>query len=302
MKISILGLGGICQKYYLPILTTRPDIQLQVFARTQETSTRTQAVWKIPQVAHHVNDVLSWKPDAAFVLTPSNTHFELIKTLLESGVDVFTEKPATLFASQTRELADLADARQKILMVGFNRRYAPLHRRAKEYWASRKVEQAIFTKLRVKPFHDDVRGHLYDDTIHLVDTLRYFCGEGQVVHTEIRVDKQFTGATAVVALEGGGLAQIITSMRAGQWREHYLLAGDGLTMDVDAFRDLTISQGDEQRTWREAYDLGNDTITGRGFRDEVQHFLDCVNSRRQPLTSAHDSVKTQEMVEAIAGE
>ncbi len=73
-------------------------------------------------------------------------------------------------------------------------------------------------------------------------------------------------------------------------------------MEVDAFRQLQISQGDEQRIWREDYDSGKDTTTGRGFRSEIQHFLDCVATREQPLTNAWDSIKTQEMVEAISGE
>ncbi len=301
MKISILGLGGISQKYYLPFLSARPDIELQIYARTEDTVEQTQSIWKVSNTARNMDDILSWKPDAAFVLAPSITHYDLVSTLLKSDIDVFVEKPATLYASQTRELAEIADAGQRILMVGFNRRYAPLHQRAKEYWGNRKVEQAIFTKLRVKPFHDDVRGHLYDDTIHLVDTLRYYCGEGKVIHTEIRADKQFTGATALISLDGGGIAQVITSMRAGRWREQYLLAGDGLTMEVDAFRQLKISQGDEQRIWSEDYDSGKDTTTGRGFRAEIQHFLDCVATHEQPFTTGWDSIKTQEMVEAIAG-
>jgi len=302
MKISILGIGGISQKYYLPVLAAKPDMQIQVFARTAETLEKVQATWRAEKLAHSFDEVLAWKPDAAFVLTPSATHYDLTKSLLEAGVDVFVEKPATLQVQHTRELAELAERNRRILMVGFNRRYAPLHQRAREYWGSRKVEQAVFTKLRVRPFHDDVRNHLYDDTIHLIDTLRYFCGDGSIIHTELRVDQDFIGGTCLIGLESGGIAQIITSMRAGQWREQYLMAGDGLTLEVDAFQQLKISQGDEQRTWREDYDSGKDTTTGRGFRGEIQHFFDCIASREQPRTDAWDSVKTQQLVEAMAGE
>lgn len=301
MKISILGLGGICQKYYLPVLASKPELELQLFARTEETLQKSKATWKIGKLANCLEDVLAWKPDAAFVLTPSATHYEMVHALLDIGVDVFVEKPATLFTGQTQSLAELADKNRRILMVGFNRRYAPLHQRAREYWGSRKVEQAVFTKLRVRPFHDDMRSHLYDDTIHLVDALRYFCGEGRVVHTEIRQDQDFLGGTCLIALDGGGIAQVITTMRAGQWREQYMLAGDGLTLEVDAFQQLKISQGDEQRTWREDYDSGKDTTTGRGFRGEILHFLECVETREQPKTTAWDSIKTQELIEAMAG-
>ncbi len=299
MKIAILGLGGIARKYYLPVLAAEPDLRLLIHSRTAESTEQAKAAFRIAETARSVDEIIEWQPDAAFVLTTSATHYELVKTLLNAGVDVFVEKPATLTVPQTRELAELADAAKRILMVGFNRRYAPLHRRAREYWGSRKVEQAVFTKLRVSPFHDDVRAHLYDDTIHLVDALRYYCGEGRVVHSELRTDGQFTGATALIALESGGIAQVITTMRAGQWREHYLLAGDGLTLEVDAFQRLTISQGDEQRAWQEDYASGRDTASGRGFRPEIEHFLECVRTRSQPMTTARDSIKTQEMVEAI---
>lgn len=299
MKIAVLGLGGIAQKYYLPILASDPNNHLIIYSRTPQTVAQTKANFRIQFTAESVDDILSWRPDAAFVLTPSHTHHELVKILLTHGVDVFAEKPVTLSPGETRELAELADASQRILMVGFNRRYAPLHQRAREYWGNRKVEQAVFTKLRTHPFHDAARAHMYDDTIHLVDALRFYCGEGRVVHREIRSDGYFTSATALIALDDGGIAQVVTTMRAGQWREHYLLAGDGLTLEVDAFQRLRISQGDEQRNWREDYDSGKDTFTGRGFKPEIDYFLDCVNTRAQPLTSAWDSLRTQMLLEEI---
>lgn len=302
MKISVIGLGGISQKYYLPILATRPEIELQLSARHMERLQSLQAAYKIESAAISVSEVIQWKPDAVFVLTPSSTHYEIVKALLEQDIDVFVEKPATLHSTETHALAALAEKRERVLMVGFNRRYTPINQRAREYWGNRKVEQASFIKFRTKPIHDSVRNHLYDDTIHLVDTLRYFCGEGKVTHTQLRIGEQFLGAAVQVSLESGGLAQIATSMRAGQWREEYTLAGDGLTMDIKAFKELTISQGDEQRSWMESYDSGSDTATGRGFVAEIDHFMDCVTYRKIPRTDAWDSIKTQQMVEAIAGE
>ena len=302
MKISIIGVGGIARKYYLPILAARSELELQFFARSQLSVQQAQADYRVTESASSLAEVLRWKPDAAFVLTPSASHFDIVKTLLQQDIDVFVEKPATLSVDETRILAEMADLRGRILMVGFNRRFAPIHQRAREYWANRKVEQAVFTKFRTKPFHDTARNHLYDDTIHLVDTLRYFCGEGKVVHRELRVDDYFIGATAVIALAAGGIAQVVTSMRAGSWREEYLLAGDGLTLELQAFKALSISQGDEVRTWSETYDSGSDTATGRGFVHEIDYFLDCVRERKNPQTDAWDSMKTQILVEAIAGE
>lgn len=302
MKISVIGTGGIARKYYLPHLSSQPEVQLQCISRSPEKNKILVNQYRVDAVGETMEDVYHWNPDAVFVLTPSPSHYALVKNCLEHDLDVFVEKPATTEASQTHALAALADKRNRVLMIGFNRRYAPLHRRAKEYWGNRRVEQAIFIKFRNQPFHQSARDHLYDDTIHLIDALRFFCGDGQVVHREVRMDGSFIGGTAVIALEAGGIAQVITSMRAGQWKEEYLWAGDGLTMHLNAFQDLTISQGDEQRTWNEMYDAGSDTPTGRGFIPEIDHFLECVQYRRLPLSDAHDSYRTQLLVEAFAGE
>lgn len=114
MKIAILGLGGIAQKYYLPILASDLNNHLIIYSRTPQTVAQTKANFRIQFTAESVDDILSWRPDAAFVLTPSHTHHELVKILLTHGVDVFAEKPVTLSPGETRELAELADRKSVV--------------------------------------------------------------------------------------------------------------------------------------------------------------------------------------------
>lgn len=302
MKISIIGLGGIAQKYYLPILCTDPVNQLQIFARTIENVQKVQAEWKIAEFATTLDEVLKWQPDAAFVLTNSISHYEIVRQMLLNGVDVYVEKPATLHVDQTMELSDLAKANGRICMVGFNRRFAPIHRRGKEYWGNRKIELAEFTKLRTKPFLDDIRSHIYDDTIHLLDTMRFYCGEAKLAHRELHVEDKLITCVGVYNLLAGGIAIITNSMRSGKWLEKYILSGDGLTMEIDPFAQLSIFQGNEKRSWKENYPAGDDLALGRGFRDEIGHFFNCVKTRTNPATDLLDSVNTQKLVEELAGD
>ena len=302
MNISIIGLGGIAEVYYLPILNLHENVNLQVYARTRTSVQKAAAKWKINSSAYSLSDVIRSKPDAAFVLTNSDSHYEIVKELLRNSIDVYVEKPATLHLEQSMELSDLAAANACICMVGFNRRFAPIHQRGKEYWGSRNIELAEFTKLRTKPFHDFARNHLYDDTIHLLDTMRYYCGEVELAHRELRVDGQLITAMGVFKLASGGIAIVKNSMRCGQWSENYILTGDGLTMGIDPFAKLTIYQGDEQRSWRENYQAGSNPLVGRGFAGEIDHFFECVTKRQQPVTNLSDSIKTQQLVEALAGE
>ena len=73
-----------------------------------------------------IEDILNDdKITAVVIVTPSSTHYELTKLSLESGKDVFVEKPITLKSSNAMKLIDLANNKKKILMVGHLFRYHP---------------------------------------------------------------------------------------------------------------------------------------------------------------------------------
>jgi len=56
--------------------------------------------------------------DAVAVASPSETHYALARKVLTAGKDLFVEKPIALSSGEARELAELAEARERILMVG----------------------------------------------------------------------------------------------------------------------------------------------------------------------------------------
>ena len=214
---------------------------------------------------------------------------------------MYLEKPAAGTSQEARSLAEQADSAGRILMVGFNRRFAPLHRQARELWAGRTAGIAVLQKHRSSGYHSDLRQHYTEELIHLVDILRFFCGEGKAIRTEQRVeDGKFSGAASLVALERAGRLPSCPICAPGSWQEQYALHGDGASLYVDAFSRLVFVQGEEQRVWEEAYASSwKSTLHGRGFHDQVAHFLDCVRTRAQPEASAWEALKTQELVEDL---
>jgi virulence factor len=248
-----------------------------------------------------LDELLRWAPAAAFVLTPSPTHRPIVQRLLEADVDVLVEKPATPRSDETRALAELADARGRVLMVGFNRRYAPLHIRARELWGGRATGQCLLQKHRAQAAHADLLSNFIDDTIHLVDLLRFFCGEAEAVSTIARREGGWlVGAASLVALQKGGHGIVATSLEAGAWHERYALHGASASLEVDAFSRARLVEGIEQRVLEEDYAAGwKPTLEARGFPQQIAHFFDCIRTRSMPLTSAWDSVRTQVLLEGM---
>ncbi|HEX5410076.1 MAG TPA: Gfo/Idh/MocA family oxidoreductase, partial [Gemmatimonadaceae bacterium] len=68
------------------------------------------------------NDEIS----TVFVLTRHDTHASLALRALRAGKNVFVEKPLALHCEELDEIAGEVERSRRLLMVGFNRRFAPL--------------------------------------------------------------------------------------------------------------------------------------------------------------------------------
>jgi virulence factor len=302
LKIVLIGAGAIARKAYLPLLRTWPGIQIVgLFSRTQESVDHVCRDWQIDFGTTHLEELFGLHPDAAFVLTNTTSHADLARRILEAGVDVFLEKPATVSSAQTYALAEQAAARGRVLMVGFNRRYAPLYQQAKECFTGRQILQIVVEKHRPTAFHVSLFNNYLDDTIHIIDLVRYFCGEVQPLHTSFTMQAgRVFNANSLMALPGGGSAMVLTCLQAGSWQERVSLHGEKLTVEVSAFRELRVKYPDHEEVH------GNDRpgrwmseLTERGFSGEIVHFFDCVRNRTRPNPDGYEAARTQELVEAL---
>jgi len=300
-KIAVIGMGNICKKAYIPILGVNNDLDLMLYNRSPEPLKEIQEKYRVNYGTNDLDQLIADKPEGAFVLTASDSHFTIVKKLLENDIDVFVEKPATMHLAETKELAELADRKGKILMVGFNRRFAPLHLKAKFLWDDKPVGMGIFRKFRSSPAFEDIYRQLYEDTIHQIDLLRFYCGDGRVESVLHDVKEgRLHSAAALIRFDTGGIGLIETNLQAGGWRENYSLYGEKKSVEIEAFSALSIHQGEEKRQWVEPYSSAwQSTLAGRGFEGEINHFLSCLETREQPRTTAWDSVKTQALTEEI---
>ncbi len=112
------------------------------------------------------------------IVTPTQTHFPLIKEALLAGKDVFVEKPMTLTSEQAQEVSELASARGLLVQVGYGYRYHPAAERLKE-----ELQKGTLGRLRVlsgslcgfKRARNDV-GVTHTDGINFLDLLNWLLG------------------------------------------------------------------------------------------------------------------------------
>ena len=116
--------------------------------------------------------------DCAVVVTPAQTHFKICRNLLESGKDVFVEKPITVKSEEAGILTQIAERNKRILQVGHIFRFDPASQ-----WIREAVKQGKFGRIKIlrgnfsgfkRPRHDT--GVTFADSIHFVDLFNYFMG------------------------------------------------------------------------------------------------------------------------------
>ena len=289
-RVGLIGVGSIAHIAHLPILAARTDVEMVgAFAEHIESVQRTQKSYAIQSAVHNMDELLNLGLDCAFVLSPKTVHAEQVVRLLEAGVDVFCEKPRGMTLKEAYSMADAAARTGKKLMIAFNRRYAPVYRKAKEVYGQMSPDVLIAQKNRPA---SEYRATL-ENAIHMVDILRYFCGEC------VKVDacSKFTDplyetlTTAQLQFENGSVAMLVADRASGQWVETLEMHGHNKSV-LDNEQSHTTSMTPLAYGWAKVVDK-------MGFTQEVDHFFDCLKNDQQPLTSGADAYKTQELMHRI---
>lgn len=120
--------------------------------------------------------------DAVVIATPTASHYPLVKAALLAGKDVLCEKPLARTAAECLELAELAAARGRILMVGHVFLYNPgvLHLKADlDRGELGRVYYMDAVRTNLGPVRQDV-GAIYDLASHDISIFNFLLGRTPV--------------------------------------------------------------------------------------------------------------------------
>jgi predicted dehydrogenase/threonine dehydrogenase-like Zn-dependent dehydrogenase len=145
--------------------------------------------------------------NAVAIATRHDSHATLVCEALGAGKHVFVEKPLALSAKELDEIATAAAGKQTLLMVGFNRRFAPHVRKMKsllEPIGAPKTFVMTVNAGSIPPDHwtqdpQSGGGRILGEACHFIDLLRFLAGAPITGHTSTRMAGQ-TGDTATIQL------------------------------------------------------------------------------------------------------
>lgn len=174
MKIVQIGTGGWGKNH------TRILSQLGVLVAVCDTdSQKSKEYGERYSVNHYesLDELLATeKFDGAFIVTPTSTHTEIAKKMLEAKKHVFVEKPMTYQSKDGETLARLAEKNKVILTCGYIERFNPAVDIVKKMVKEKRYGDLVmleFHRENRMPLHIKDVGIIYDTSVHDIDTANW---------------------------------------------------------------------------------------------------------------------------------
>lgn len=271
LAIGFIGAGNYASATLLPRLAGIPDACLAHVATTRSLSAaNAQRRFGFTTASTEASAVLEDESlDAIFIVTRHHTHADLVCRALRTGKAVFVEKPLALTGEEVDRIVEVvAETGNDRLMVGFNRRFAPLFTEMKSQFGPVSSKSVTRYLVSAGPLAADswygneaLEGSRFTgEGGHFIDTLSWWVGslpeEVYAVSGPAKDDVQVS-----VRFENGA-SGVITYATTGNVRfpkETFDAAADGSSARLDNFR--------KAMTWT---GRGHRTIRARGGQDKGQ--------------------------------
>ena len=301
--VGFIGAGSYATSMLLPHLAAHDDVALASAATTRSLSAvNAQRKFGFQRVSTHAQDVLADPAvDAVFVVTRHRSHADWVCRALEAGKAVFVEKPLALDEAQVQQVLDtVARTGNDRLMVGFNRRFAPMVDELAEHL--RRLRGPIAVRYLVNAGRMDA-GSWYLDAAegsrfvgeggHFIDTVSALVGADPV---EVHATSHGEDVSALLAYPDGSSGSITyaTTGSARFPKEIIDVSGAGANARLDNFRKLSV--------WGRGRVNAKRAMTAdKGQRGQVAAFVEAVAQGREMPIALESLVATTRATLAAGG-
>lgn len=281
--VGVIGAGNFARGTLLPALRRLDRVRLRGIVSAGGFHARSAGGrFGFDYCASDAQEVLRDEGcDAVLIATRHHLHASLVCRALAARKHVFVEKPLALNEAELREVLSAAQTSGCLLMVGFNRRFAPLVARLRGHFEGRTEPLAVSYRVNAGPLPADSwiqdpaegGGRIVGEVCHFVDLMCHLTGATpQVVYAQAIPSPHPIPDTLNIHLRfGDGSVGHI-----GYWsngdpsypKEYLEVFSGGKIAVLNDFKELTCARGGRQRRVRERQD--------KGHRAELGAFLEAI--------------------------
>jgi predicted dehydrogenase len=282
LPVGVLGAGSFATGTLIPAMINDPATRLtKICSATGPSAEHAAQKFDFDRRTTEEEALVSDPEVGAVVIaTPHNLHARQVVSAIEAGKHVYCEKPLCLtqrellrVISTVLTIEDESDGDGPVLTVGYNRRFAPMALKLREFfWAGEEPVAPLLVQYRVNagriPLDSWIQdpevggGRVIGEVCHFVDFLTFLTGAlpKRVSAAGIPDRGIYREDNVAVTVEmSDGSVGVVTYIAAGDrslGKERCEVFGGGASAVLDDFKRLELIR--EGRTERERSWLGQD--------------------------------------------
>ena len=191
INIGLVGCGRVGD-YYFDILKSNKIKDFQLLSVCDENLEKTKKFkdkFKCKIFKSYIDPKFYENLDAVLILTPSGSHFTIVKFFLQKKINVISEKPLTMLPKNSLILNKLAKKNKVMCTVVFQNRFNKSIRYLKNLVEKKKIGKIVSVSLsllwcRYQNYYNDGwhgtwindGGVINQQAIHHIDVIRYIFG------------------------------------------------------------------------------------------------------------------------------
>lgn len=325
MKILLVGLGGIGQRHARNLRALLGSSVDLIAYRTRGLSGLVTPQLNLDKTKNlleefgirpfdQLESALGESPDIAFVCNPSSMHLDTALKCAQAGCDLFIEKPLSNSLRDVDRLIDCVRSNRRVAMIGYQLRFHPCIQRLGTILRDGLVGHVLAVRATIGEFlpywhrYEDYRtmyaarselgGGVILSQIHEFDYLYSLFGVPKRVFalgghwSTLEIDVEDAASIMLECTIEGRALPVHVQLDYLQYPpvRSCEIVGDKGRVTVDLVANETVlysnHEAEPERTKIENFERN------RLFLDELRHFLECVETRQQPIVSLQDGAES----------
>ena len=261
--------------------------------------------------------------DAVCVSLPAEMHYKYAKEALLMNKDVYVEKPITLDAKEAEELVMLAKERNRILMVGHLLHYHPAIEKIKELLPSLgQIKQITANRLNLGIFRTQ-ENVLWSFAPHDISVILSICNDSMPDWVQCTGNSSLTkgihditNSIMKIKTEGSDTYININVNWLNPYKEQRMsiICEKGMLLFDDMEKEHKLKLYNNYMNWSSSASCINPSpiankvepinieldLSLSPLEKECRHFMDCCNSRTQPITDGNEGLRVLKVLNYLS--
>lgn len=306
VKAGLIGAGSFAQNFLLPALDGLAHFEAVATARSNN-AINIATKYGFAKATGNADEVISDKNvNTVFIVTRHDTHAGYVKQCLAENKNVYVEKPLCLSEHELEEIKNLYINSSSSLMLGFNRRFAPMTELIKSK-LNPAVPVSILYRInagQVSPEHwihnpQIGGGRIIGEVCHFIDLCTFLAGSpitsisAQAIQDPLQLNDTLNvslyfknGSIATIAYFSNGNKEVS--------KEYLEVYSQGWVAVMDDFRELTLYGK------KKTNEKGNQD---KGHKNQIKQFIKSIEKGKpSPIPFEeiyHSTLATFKVLESI---